>query len=161
MTIFVFSDSHGDRVSLRRLLETGWERYGTADWYLHCGDGARDMDSIAPLIYDRNEKAEIAQVRGNCDFFGDYPDDETLDISGCRILMTHGHHYSVKTTLSYLNDAARDRGCQIALFGHTHEPLMEMRSALLLNPGAVQDGRMLVLEISLDGRPRVHMLHLD
>ena len=161
MILFVFSDSHGDRLGLRQLLETAWTRYGTADYYLHCGDGARDMDSVAPLIYDRNPDAEIVQVRGNCDFYGDYPDEETVTVQGCRIFMTHGHHYSVKSSLYLLDDAARERHCSIALFGHTHDPLMEMRSALLLNPGSAQNGRMLALEISDTGKPRVHMINLN
>ena len=160
MMAFVFSDSHGDRLGLRQLIEAGWERYGLPTHYLHCGDGAGDLQAAIPLIRMRHEDYQMMQVRGNCDFHFSLQEDAELSINGCRIYMTHGHHYGVKSSLYLLDEAARERQCSIALFGHTHQPTMEMRSVLMLNPGAAQDGRMLALEITDEGKPRVHMINI-
>jgi predicted phosphodiesterase len=47
---------------------------------------------------------------------------------------------------------ARSRGVQVALFGHTHQPLLHREEGLiLLNPGSVRDGNYAVLDITKTG----------
>ena len=157
MRALVVSDSHGDRYDLRRLIARGAERGVKIDAFLHCGDGAGDIGAVEAELLGHNPDMLIAAVRGNCDFLGGWPAEQVLTLGGLRILMTHGHHYAVKSSLTLLNDAVRSQDCAIALFGHTHEPCMEMRSALLLNTA---DGRMLILDIN-SGKPRVEMVRLD
>ncbi len=56
-------------------------------------------------------------------------------------------------------DEARDRGAQIAMFGHTHKPCLDMRKGItVLNPGSLsfprQDGRRpsyMLMEIDREG----------
>lgn len=76
--------------------------------------------------------------------------------------MTHGHFYSVSVGTERLADEARDRKVQIAMFGHTHKPCLDIRSNLtILNPGSLsfprQDGRKpsyMIME--LDGEGKAH-----
>jgi predicted phosphodiesterase len=44
-----------------------------------------------------------------------------MTLGGKRIMMTHGHDYSVKFTLSRLCAEANKKGADIVLFGHTHQ----------------------------------------
>ena len=54
-----------------------------------------------------------------------------------RVFLTHGHLFGVKSGLDTLAAAAKDMGAQLALFGHTHQALLEERNGVtLLNPGA-------------------------
>lgn len=154
----ILSDSHGDDSTLRWMLEQCWKQVGPVDCYIHCGDGAYDFRRVANFIRARDEHAAFYQVGGNCDVgIPGLPPYLTLNLEGASIFVTHGHGYRVKLTYSYLNDAAREHGCSIALFGHTHIPCMEMRSVLLVNPGSAAKGRLAVMEIQ-QGKPRVQLL---
>ena len=64
----------------------------------------------------------------------------------------------MKQSYDWVEAAARERGCQAALFGHTHRPLCEQRSVLLLNPGSAADGRLAVLECGDEGRLSARLL---
>ncbi|MBQ6174542.1 MAG: YfcE family phosphodiesterase [Clostridia bacterium] len=160
--ILVLSDSHGYTTGVRMIAEEAWRIYGHFDAYLHCGDGAGDMDRMEEYFRGHDPHAFIAVVRGNCDGAGyeDIPSERIVNIGGTKIFMTHGHGLAVKSTLLMLNEDAYTSGCTIALFGHTHEPTMEMMSVLLLNPGCAHMGQYLVLELKDDGQPRIHMERL-
>ncbi len=157
--LLVMSDSHGDRMALRRIAEEVWKIYGPVDAYLHCGDGAGDFQAVADDFRAHDPGAVFFQVRGNCDGlrYADLPWQQVVEIGGTKLFMTHGHLQAVKSTMMLLNDDARGCGCSIALFGHTHEPAMEMYSVLLLNPGCASTGQYLVLELKDDGQPRIHL----
>ena len=58
---------------------------------------------------------------------------------------------------SFLYERAREEKCDIAFYGHTHEPDMVTGVPMLVNPGAVCREQMAMLEVE-DGRPRVKML---
>ena len=60
MRILVVSDSHGDYNSLKKAIAS----QPTAEVIVHCGDGAKEVES---LTTDFPEKKIIA-VRGNCDW---------------------------------------------------------------------------------------------
>lgn len=157
--LLVTSDSHGQRMALRRIAEEVWSVYGPVDAYLHCGDGAGDFQDVMDDFRAHDPGAVFRQVRGNCDGmrFGDLPWQQVVEIGGTKLFLTHGHLQAVKSTLMILNDDARGCGCSIALFGHTHEPCMEMYSVLLLNPGCAAAGQYLVLELKDDGQPRIRL----
>lgn len=119
----VFSDIHGDKLSLQKLkkLSEG------LDGVFFAGDGYSAIKSF--------EKDEIYAVGGNCDLGGSA--EIVADIDGVRILLTHGHRYGVKSSLLSLSMRARELECAVAVFGHTHEPLLSYEpGVLLLNPGA-------------------------
>ena len=159
MRALVVSDSHGDRHSLRALVDAAIARGTKLDAVFHCGDGVRDLAVVENLLRAHNPEIRLLAVCGNCDFSADVPYRRVETLGGCRIFQTHGHHYAVKSSLTLLDEAAHAEDCGIALFGHTHEPCMEMRRALLLNPGSASDGRMLLLDVN-EGRPRVEMVRL-
>ena len=77
--------------------------------------------------------------------------EEKLD---CRaILLTHGHGYSVKSSLLPLRRRALELDVQLVLYGHTHLPaLSEEEGVLFCNPGSCMGDR-LYAEIELqDGK---------
>lgn len=158
MRAIVLSDSHGEDNTLRWLLEQCWKQVGPVDAYIHCGDGARDFQRLGNLIRRRDEHALLYAVCGNCDFgVHDVPEFQLLSIGGANVFVTHGHLYHAKSTLTYLDEAARQQGCSITLFGHTHTACVETRGTLMVNPGSAADGRLALLEINA-GAPRVNLL---
>ena len=140
--ILILSDSHG--YSLENLLMKA-ESMGKIDAVFHAGDGCRDLsryESVLPTIY---------QVGGNCDFFS-VPNELTFDLFGKRFLLCHGHRYSVKSTLSLLEDRAMEVKADCAVFGHTHEVYNRIRHGILfLNPGAACDRQFMILQVYDDG----------
>jgi putative phosphoesterase len=128
------SDSHGDAESLRALAP--FLEAMRPDHIAHLGDYASDGQLLSALL-----GREIAQLRGNGDFaFRGLPAELLLELDGAKILLTHGHHYSVKSGLSRLCERAAELGCAAALFGHTHIPYCEKTGGLwLVNPGVLAD----------------------
>ena len=135
MKILILSDAHG----ADRRIERAIGLHPDASLVLYLGDGShgacRVFSTLPPSV------AAVA-VRGNCDwpFSGGLNDEEILDLEGRRILLTHGHKYGVKGGLGGLIAAAKRRGADIALFGHTHEPYEEYLPEYglwLFNPGAL------------------------
>lgn len=139
MKLIVFSDSHGYSGNMRKVAEM----HPDADFYLHLGDGNRDFEKVCS-DYGLPHEA----VRGNCDLGAfDVPVTRVLDLAGCRILMTHGHEFGVKSTLAELIREGRVQGAHLILFGHTHIPLTTYRTddhgqngIHLLNPGSIGMG---------------------
>ncbi len=159
MKAILMSDSHGDAAGIRYLCQQAWARTGPVDAYFHMGDGAGDFELVKPFLRTHDPEAQFYNVRGNCDFYPPgIPRQLTVPFGDTLIFVTHGHDYRVKMTLELLGEAAEDEGCTIALYGHTHEPAMDMGRVLMLNPGSVQDGRIGFLEVT-DGRPRVQLWH--
>ena len=160
MKAIVMSDSHGDQAGLRFLLEKAWTRTGHVDAYFHMGDGVMDLIGLEAFVRAHDPDCAIHGVRGNCDFYApDIGRSLVVPFGGTRLFAAHGHDFRVKSTLTLLDEEAAQQDCTIALFGHTHEPAMEMRSVLMINPGSVMDSRLGFLEVT-DGRPRVQLWDL-
>ncbi len=141
MRVIVLSDSHGSLGRLSTILTVA-EQGGSIDAIIHLGDGywdLRDLEVDLPPVY---------QVAGNCDHFR----SDTLDfvtLSNAKILLTHGHYQHVREGADDLLALAIDNQCHAALYGHTHYQKMEWRNGILiLNPGAVNDGKYAVLNIN-------------
>ena len=141
MRIVVLSDSHGFTGRLSTVLTVA-EQSGPIDAILHLGDGyydLKDLGADVPPVY---------QVAGNCDHFV----SGTLDyvtLSNAKILLTHGHYQHVKEGTDDLLRLAMEEKCHAALYGHTHVQKMKWeQGVLLLNPGAVLDGKFAVLHIN-------------
>ncbi|MCC8112219.1 MAG: metallophosphoesterase [Ruminococcus sp.] len=131
MKIIVISDTHG----LYRNLETIVTRQNDADMFIHLGDGEREYRL---LLENRPElENRFHYVRGNCDM-GDHPISECIDVmAGHRIFATHGHRYQVRSSLDVLAQYAREDGCDIALYGHTHiSQSVYYNGVYILNPGS-------------------------
>ena len=132
MLVMVFSDTHGNTEPMLRAVENH-----KPDMVLHLGDHARDAQELR----DKFPQLDVLSVRGNCDVLSSAPVKQLLAVEGIRILMTHGHEYSVKYTLDSLLNAAHFSGVQLALFGHTHQSEYRNYGDLaLLNPGSAGMG---------------------
>ena len=72
------------------------------------------------------------------------PDQLLIELGGHKIWMEHGHLVPNLMTLAF---RAKDHGADIALFGHTHEPLCEYAyGVMLLNPGSAARASLLLLD---------------
>lgn len=125
--VLVISDSHG----LTKELEVLRERHiDEVDLMIHCGD--------SELMPDDKSISGYLTVLGNCDFSG-YPLETESEIAGRKIFVTHGHRYSVKTSLMNLKYKAEEVGADIACFGHSHVLGAEViGKTLFLNPGSIR-----------------------
>lgn len=116
------------------------------DALVHLGDGADDARLIA-------EAANLAlfQVAGNGDFT-QLPGERIEVFSGVRTLLTHGHNYRVKHSLLRLALRAREAEAALVLYGHTHIAAVDMaQGAVIINPGALMNGRYAVIEFRETG----------
>lgn len=130
MRILVLSDSHGRSGTVFDAISA----QPTARACIFLGDGERDLDDIACCF----PNLDIYAVAGNCDMASQNPALRLIELGGKHILVTHGHNQFVKYGLQNLIDTAKSNGANIALFGHTHEPMTKYVDGLyLLNPGSV------------------------
>ncbi|WP_053364271.1 metallophosphoesterase [Bacillus sp. FJAT-27251] len=154
--ILIVSDSHGST----ELLDELKRRHGAdVDVMIHCGDSelSDDSDSISGFT----------AVKGNCDFYGDFPEEAELEAGGYKILVVHGHMHSVKSSLLSLTYRAEEAGANIVCFGHSHLLGAEMiGSTLYINPGSIRlpRGRRERTYVILDlqeGRASLHVYDAD
>lgn len=127
MKIIVVSDSHGYNQILHEIVSA----HPDASFFLHCGDLEDD-----PLKYP-----QYRIVKGNMDRNIEVKED-VIEIGGYRIYMTHSNQCNYFNRSYQLADRAKELDCQIALYGHTHVPRMEMiEGTYVFNPGSVSEGR--------------------
>ncbi|MGY6212529.1 metallophosphoesterase [Cytobacillus firmus] len=127
MKVLIVSDSHGLTSELSQIREI----HPDMDVMIHCGDSELQADDESLKGY--------AAVRGNCDFDADFPEDRIEEAGGFRIFVTHGHKYSVKSTLMNLSYRARELKADIVCFGHSHSLGAEMSEGILfINPGSIR-----------------------
>lgn len=126
-TAVVISDSHGNMRGLSALDGI----FKESDYIIHLGDTSTDG---AKLKGEYGDKTVL--INGNCDPVKYGEDELTFEIEGVKIFATHGHLYSVKTTLDKLYMRGNEENCRIALFGHTHRAeACERDNLTILNPG--------------------------
>lgn len=125
--ILIVSDSHGITKELEELKA---RHRNEVELMIHCGD--------SELTADERYMEGFAAVRGNCDFDARYPLESIEDLDGLKIYVTHGHKYSVKTSLMRLHYRAREVNANIVCFGHSHILGAEMIAGILfINPGSI------------------------
>ncbi|MBQ3754927.1 MAG: YfcE family phosphodiesterase [Clostridia bacterium] len=126
-TIVVFSDSH--HIPLPKQLENVAHE---SDYVFFLGDG---LSGLGDILFNDGFHA----VRGNCDGYNGFPDEDVVQVENVKFLLTHGHNYHVKSDKLPLLLRAQEVGANVALYGHTHfaEETIE-NGILLLNPGAIQ-----------------------
>ncbi|MCI8994595.1 MAG: metallophosphoesterase [Lachnospiraceae bacterium] len=151
MKILVVSDTHGKNRTLEQVLE----QVGPVDMLVHCGDIEGSEDYIRSLV-----SCPVHMVAGNNDFFSDLEREEEFMIGEHRVMLTHGHYYYVFMGAKEIRQEARDRGCDVVLFGHTHKPLVDVQKGVAVcNPGSLsyprQEGRRpsyLIIELDREGQ---------
>lgn len=158
MKIIIMSDSHRKDGNVQKVIE----RVKPFDMLIHLGDTEGSEDRIRDWCLAQNPDCEVHIVKGNNDFFSDLPREEVIDIAGHKALLTHGHYYGVSMGPERLAEEARNRGVEIAMFGHTHKPYLKIDDDLtLLNPGSIsyprQDGRKYTfMQMEVDRFGEVH-----
>lgn len=150
MKILIVSDTHGRHGNLDEVLK----REGKIDMLIHLGDLEDDEHYIEAIA-----EWPVHMISGNNDFFSRLPDEKEIRIGKYKVFMTHGHGYYVSVNMRRLQDAAKTRGVDIVLFGHTHKPYIDVEGDLkVINPGSLsyprQEGRRasyVVMEINANG----------
>lgn len=146
MKVVIVSDTHGSHRNLEKVLE----EEKPMDMLIHLGDVEGGEDYITALA-----DCPTHIVRGNNDFFSDFPGEEEFMMGGYHMFISHGHYYYVSMGEERLKEEARVRGADIVMYGHTHKPTLTREEDLItLNPGSIayprQEGRRpsyMVMEI--------------
>ncbi len=122
--IVLVSDNHGMRECLAQVRKM----HADADYFMHCGDS-----SLPGYLMEG-----FATVKGNNDYYGEYPLMKVLHVGEHVIYLTHGHCDMFMRQYKMLADKARSFGCDLCFFGHTHIPLdTQIDGVRLLNPGSI------------------------
>ncbi|MGL5416054.1 MAG: metallophosphoesterase [Clostridium sp.] len=128
MKIGVVSDTH----CIEKYIDIAIENLKDVDVILHLGDCSRDIKRFKEKL---NKK--IYGVDGNCDFKDEYPKEQTIELEGKKIFMTHGDLYGVKYGYNNIYYKGKEVGADIVLFGHSHIEMIEkMDDIILMNPGS-------------------------
>ena len=145
MRLVVLSDSHGDVASFQMAIKNE----PSADAVIFLGDGLTDFEYCENILKD---KVTIA-VRGNCDrYFPAFNKNEIAVFGGKKIYCTHGDNEQVKFGMGRLREKAKEQGCDIVLFGHTHNPLTEYTDGIYyMNPGSVRQNSYGIVDIMPNG----------
>ena len=129
MKVLIVSDTHGRDENL----EIAVNREAPFDMLVHCGDVEGREFYIEALA-----ECPCSIVSGNNDFFSSLPREKEIMAGNYRVFMTHGHYYYVGSGIEDLKREALARGADVAMFGHTHIPLIEYGDGIVvMNPGSI------------------------
>ena len=150
MKVLIVSDTHRRHGNL----ETVLENVGKMDLLIHLGDAEGEEDYIEAIA-----GCPVEIIAGNNDFFSNLDKEKVILLGKYKVLLTHGHYYNVTVGVERLKEEARERGIDIAMFGHTHRPCIEYKDGItVLNPGSIsfprQEGRRpsyILMEIDREG----------
>lgn len=149
--ICVCSDNHGDPDSINKIKQDN----PTCDYYFHLGDSHFDEYDLRPFI----------SVEGNNDWDSNFPRQRIVEIANHKILLIHGDGYTY--AISGLANKAIHEGCDVIMFGHTHEFMDETYKGIrIINPGSCFHNRDLskpcyaIVTINDDGTIIVNRIDL-
>ena len=153
MKILVVSDTHRKDDNLKLVLSEECP----LDMLIHLGDAEGSEHFIPDWV---NPECLMEMVLGNNDFFSRLDREREIDIAGHKAFITHGHYYGVSMGSEGLVDEAKSRGCDIAMYGHTHRPFLDVIDGVtVLNPGSLsyprQEGRRpsyMIIHVDADGK---------
>ena len=129
--LLVLSDTHGRLERAEAVLERWRSR---VQGLVYLGDFDRDGQTLARLA----PELPLFVVRGNNDLTGDVPLERVVSLEGHTLFLAHGNRQRVYTGLDRLGYAAEAAGADVALFGHTHVPVLTSEEGILfLNPGSL------------------------
>lgn len=127
-TFVVVSDSHGHRDRMEKL----YPLFAENDYIVHLGDGQGDIRAV-----QREYPEKVFAVKGNCDFSAGLSEG-VLEEEKLSVFYCHGDRYGVKSGLKRLALRAKELGCEVALYGHTHVADIRYEEGVLcINPGAL------------------------
>lgn len=144
MRVLVFSDSHGDLNSMRQAISAQPD----AESAVFLGDGAKNFEACKELLNGKR----IYAVKGNNDFYCEYPKNMIITENGTNIFITHGHYEYVKSGLQRLLSETKKNCCTLALYGHTHIQKTDYADGIhLFCPGALKSGEYGVVDLTDNG----------
>ena len=131
----IVSDNHTESGILYHLYEV----HKDADVLLHLGDSEFEYNDTELSLYRR--------VKGNCDFYPEFPNEEEVEIKGIKAIYTHGHLYSVNQTRMHLAQKLNLRDVNL----HFMVILMFAKYEYLdgvhvINPGSISQSRSSIEE---------------
>lgn len=134
MRVLVISDSHRRTQILDKILTSQPD----ARYVFFLGDNIADIEDFEFLYANK----KFFAVSGNCDFGSIVPTVGVETVAGKKILYTHGHTFNVKYTTENLKITAKQNGCDIVLFGHTHiSKILYEDGIYIVNPGSCSSPR--------------------
>lgn len=148
MKILVFSDSHQQNNFMRDVIKMH-KKAGNVDCIFHLGDGVCDLEGLSPDVpvcfvdgnYEEYITSYLSRKNLRC--------EAVIDFLGFRFFLTHGHRYGVKKDFDSALIAARKRGADVLVFGHTHEQFYQYipsdefneKPIYIFNPGSISRPR--------------------
>ena len=129
MKIGVIGDTHGSVQAIRQVLQ---KTVPVKQW-LHTGDYAHDANILAT-----STSLPVVAVRGNGDGWESPAKlDIFLEFEGFKVWVTHGNKYLRNGGVQELAWWGHKFEVNVVVFGHTHVPLVQEETGLLLfNPGS-------------------------
>ncbi len=127
--VLVISDSHGRSNNAIAAIE----REKPFDLLVHLGDVQGSTQEI-----QKAAGCSAYFVCGKCDYDPDLPSFTVFYLGKHKVYAAHGHRHQVNYGTEALESSARQYGCDVAMFGHTHVPyIYQKKDMLLLNPGSI------------------------
>lgn len=162
MRILIVSDTHRRDAALKELID----ELKPLDMFIHLGDSEGSESKYAEWV---NPSCRMEMVRGNNDFFSMLDREREIRIGGHRAFLTHGHAYNVSLGPEQLKREALARGCDIAMFGHTHKPYLRREEGItVLNPGSLSFPRQadrkpsyMIMEVGENDEIRLMQKYLE
>ena len=134
MRILIIADSHGDTRRVDKAILAI-----NPDMLIHLGDIERDVEYLTDVY----PHIPIHAVVGNNDPLCRRGADKVIEVEGVKIFMTHGHLYGVWDNGFRIAQQAEEKGCSVALFGHSHVPVDEIYGNVhAFNPGSISRPRV-------------------
>lgn len=159
MKILIVSDSHGRMNNLIRVIE----KVKPIDLMLHLGDIEGNENSIREIT-----PCKVEMISGNNDYYTSLEKEKVIKLGNHTVFLSHGHRYGVNFRTDYIKEAAEERKADIAIFGHTHRPLIDLSDRVwVINPGSISQPRQeggiptfIIMDIDKDGRAHFTLNYL-
>lgn len=126
--VLIVSDSHGKNENIRLAIE----KAGKIDYMIHLGDVGYDYQAV-----ERMAGVPAYIVAGNNDYGGFLREMSIIYFGTHRVLLVHGHRQGVYAGTDRLRYLALENQCDIAMYGHTHVPMLEEGDVTIVNPGSI------------------------
>ncbi len=147
MRILIVSDTHGRNTNYKKVLDL----VKPVDTVIHLGDidgYERDFAKMAGCRF--------YAVQGNNDYCTELPREQIETLGKYKAFLSHGHGYRVSMGTEVLSERAASLGCDIAMYGHTHVPVVKKENGVtVLNPGSLS------LPRQANGQPSYIMMDID
>ncbi|MCF0128782.1 MAG: metallophosphoesterase [Pseudobutyrivibrio sp.] len=159
MKILVVSDTHGKHYNFEDAVKKEKPHK-----VFHLGDSEGFQQEIMDIA-----GCPVEFVAGNCDSYSGLPAFLVMSVGKHVVMLTHGHHYQVRSGLLTLRNAAREKGADIVLYGHTHVPDIDYNLGITCaNPGSIsyprqtpRDYTYMILDVDKEGEVHISIHALD